>query len=140
VKEYQQKLLFINKKASGGGFPVDYELISKDNGQVLEELGTIIYNNDDTANNYILYLSSDSLDTLTYYNIDNSTKSNYSIPKGRLLKTVRESNQMFAEFLFAEPTRVNNILTLNYKYLVSDSPEQWGTDKIIIDFRQTKKK
>lgn len=137
VKEYQEKLLFINKKASGGGFPVDYEILDKNNGQILEELGTIIYYSDSTFNNYILYISSDSIDTLTYYNINNSTKFKYPIPKGRLWKTVRESNQMFPEFLFDDPIIVNNILTLSYKYLISDSPNQWSQDKIFIDLKQT---
>jgi hypothetical protein len=140
VKEYQQKLLFINKTASGGGFPVDYELIDKDSGQVLEELGPIIYYSDNITDNYILYISSDSLDNMTYYNIENSTKFQFSIPKYRLLKTVSESNEMFPEFLFEDPKTNKNILTITYKYLVSDSPEQWSSDKIIIDLQQVNKK
>lgn len=139
-KEYQNSLLFINKKASGGGFPVDFELISKDNGQVLKEFGTIIFHSDDSLNNYVLYLSSDSLDTLTLYSVDQNKDFNFTIPKGRLLKTVRETSQMFPEFLFEEPTMDKSILTFTYKYLVSNSPEKWDTDKIKIDLQVINKK
>ena len=139
-KEYQNSLLFINNKASGCGFPVDFELISKDNGQVLKEFGTIIFHNDDSLNNYVLYLSSDSLDTLTLYSVDQNKDFNFTIPKGRLLKTVRETSQMFPEFLFEEPTMDKSILTLTYKYLLSNSPEKWDTDKIKIDLQVINKK
>lgn len=140
VKEYQNSLLFINKKASGGGFPEDFELLNKDNGQVLKEFGTIIFHSDDSLNNFVLYLSYESLDTLTYYSIDQNKEFYFSIPKGRLLKTVSGSSQMFPEFLFEEPSIVKSILTLNYKYLVSCSPEIWNTDKIQIDLQTINKK
>lgn len=139
-KEYQSSLLFINKKASGGGFPVDFELVSKDSGQVLKEFGTIIFHSDDSLNNFVLYLSSDSLDTLSLYSVDQNKDFNFSIPKGRLWKTVRETSQMFPEFLFEEPTIDKSILTLTYKYLVSNSPEKWDTDKIQIDLQTINKK
>lgn len=139
VKEYDESLLFINKQASGGGFPANFELINKNNGEVLEELGTIIHSSDMDSGNYILYLSSDSLDTITYYNIDTKTKFNYLIPQGRLRKTVMESNQMFPEFLFEEPKTENNILTLKYKYLVNADPEKWDTDIVTIDLQKINK-
>jgi len=138
-KEYQSSLLFINKKASGGGFPVDFELISKDNGQVLKEFGTIIFHSDDSLNNFVLYLSSDSLDILTLYSIEQNKDFNFSIPKGRLWKTVRESSQMFPEFLFEEPTIDKSILTIKYKYLVIADPEKWDTDIITIDLHRINK-
>jgi hypothetical protein len=139
VKEYKKTLLFENRQASGGGFPINFELINKENGEMAEELGTIIYYTDDTTNNFILYLTTESLDTLTFYNMDNDKKYEFSIPKDRLLKTVKESEIMFPEFLFEEPKIENNILTLTYKYLVSDSPEKWNNDKIIIALNTTKK-
>ena len=139
-KEYQNSLLFINKNASGGGFPVDFELLSKDNGQVLKEFGTIIYHSDDSINNFVLYLSSDSLDTMTFYSVEQNKDFNFSIPKGRLWKTVRETSQMFPEFLFEEPVINNSVLTLTYKYLESNSPEKWETDKIQINLQTLNKK
>ncbi len=139
-KEYQNSLLFINKNVSGGGFPVDFELLSKDNGQVLKEFGTIIYHSDDSINNFVLYLSSDSLDTMTFYSVEQNKDFHFSIPKGRLWKTVRETSQMFPEFLFEEPVIDNSILTLTYKYLVSNSPEKWETDKIQINLQTLNKK
>jgi hypothetical protein len=51
---------------------MNFELI--DNGNVVEDFGTIIYY-DIEFNNYVLYLSFSSLDT--YYNIDTKTKFNY---------------------------------------------------------------
>jgi hypothetical protein len=140
VKEYKTTLLFENRQASGGGFPAYFELIDKDDGKVLEEFGTIIYNSDTDFNNYVLYLSSDSLDTLTFYNIDTRTKFNYSIPSGRLWKTVRESSQICAEFLFEEPKEENRNLTLTYKYLVNSDPEKWSTDIITIDLQKINKR
>lgn len=139
VKEYKTTLLFENRQASGGGFPINFELIDKYNGNVAEEFGTIIYYSDKDSDNYVLYLSSDSLDTLTFYNIDQRTEFNYSIPSGRLMKTVRESSKMFAEFLFEEPKEENNILTLTYKYLVNSDPEKWDTDIITIDLQKLNK-
>lgn len=139
-KEYQNSLLFINKKASGGGFPVDFELISKENGQVLKEFGTIIFHSDDSLNNYVLYLSSESLDTLTLYSVDQNKDFNFTLPKGRLWRTVRETSQMFPEYLFEEPKIEKSILTLTYKYLVSKSPEKWEKDKIQIDLHALNKK
>lgn len=138
-KEYKNSLLFINKKASGGGFPADFELLSKENGHVLKKFGTIIFHSNDSLNNFVLYLSSDSLDTLTLFSVDQNKDFNFSIPEGRLLKTVRESSQMFPEFLFDEPIINNNILTLTYKYLVSNSPEKWDTDIIQIDLQTINK-
>jgi hypothetical protein len=138
VKEYEKTLLFENRQASGGGFPFNFELINKENGEMVEELGAIIYYTDDTVNNFILYLTTESLDTLTFYNIDTEKKYNFLIPKDRLLKTIQESETMFPEFLFEEPKKENNILTLSYKYLINDSPEKWNKDKIIIDLNTTK--
>lgn len=136
VKEYKTTLLFENRKASGGGFPTNFELIDKDSGNIVEDFGTIIYYSDTVANNYVLYLSSDSLDIVTYYNIDTKTKFNYSIPSGRLWKTVRESSQTFAEYLFEKPKEENTILKLTYKYLVSSEPEKWGNDTISIELQK----
>jgi hypothetical protein len=138
VKEFKTTLLFENRQASGGGFPTNFELVDKDNGNIVEDFGTIIYYSDTETNNYVLYLSSDSLDIVTYYNIDTKTKFNYSIPSGRLWKTVRESSQMFAEYLFEEPKEENNILSLTYKYLVSSEPEKWGKDTITIELQKNK--
>lgn len=140
VKEYKTTLLFENRLASGGGFPTNFELIDKENGKVVEVFGTIIYYSDKDSNNYVLFLSTDSLDTLTFYNIDTRTIFNYSIPSGRLWKTIRESSQMFAEFLFEEPKEENSILTLTYKYLVNSDPEKWNTDIIIIDLQKINKR
>lgn len=136
VKEYKTTLLFENRQASGGGFPTNFELIDKDNGKVVEEFGSIIYYSDKDSINYVLYLSSDSLDTLTLYDVNKRTKLNYSIPSERLLKTIRESSEMFPEFLFEEPKEENNILTLTYKYLITIKPEKWGTDTVIIDLKE----
>jgi hypothetical protein len=137
AREYKTALLFENRQASGGGFPINFELINKENGELLEELGTIIYYSDNTTGNYILYLTSDSLDTLTYYNMDSGKKYNFSIPGDRLLKTVQESSSMFVEFLFDEPKTVNQSLLITYKYLVSESPEKWSADDIVIDLTKT---
>jgi hypothetical protein len=138
VKEYKKTLLFENRQVSGGGFPMNFEIIDKDNGNVVEDFGTIIYYSDIEFNNYVLYLSSDSLDIVTYYNIGTKTKFNYLIPQGRLRKTVVEFNQMFPEFLFEEPKTANNILTLKYKYIVSADVEKWNTDIITIDLQKIK--
>jgi hypothetical protein len=46
---------------------MNFELIDKDK---VEDFGTIIYYSDIEFNNYVLYLFFDSLDTVTYYNID----------------------------------------------------------------------
>lgn len=97
VKEYKTSLLFENRQASGGGFPVNFELIDKDDGKVIKDFGTIIHYSDLDSNNYVLYLSSE-LDTVTYYNIPTQTEFKYPIPKGRLRKTVMEASQIFAEF------------------------------------------
>jgi len=133
VKEYKTTLLFENRQASGGGFPINFELIDKKNGKVIEAFGTIIFYSDMASNNYVLYLSTDSMDTLTYYHIDTRTKYTFSIPPGRLKKTIMESNEMFPEYLFEEPKTENNLLTVKYKYLVSDEPEKWNKDSVIID-------
>jgi hypothetical protein len=139
VKEYKKTLLFENRQASGGGFPINFELINKENGEMVEELGAIIFYTDEATNNFILYLKTESLDTLTFYNMDNDKKYEFSIPKNRLLKTIKESEIMFPEFLFEEPKTENNILKLKYKYLVSNSPEMWKTDNILINLNETKK-
>ena len=139
VKEYRRSLLFMNRQASGGGFPVDFELLSKDNAALIENFGHIIYYSDDSINNYVLYLSSGNLDTLTFYNIDAEAKYFFPVPAGRLSKTVSESSVMFPEYLFDEPKISENILTIVYKYLISDAPEKWGTGKITIDLRKTMK-
>jgi hypothetical protein len=138
VKEYQETLLFQNRQASGGGFPINFELISKYNGELIEDFGTVVCYSDDNSDNYILYLS-DKLDEMIYYNVDTQTKSHYPIPKGRLEKTVKESSQMFAESLFNPPKKRNNILTLTYRYLVSTSPEKWNADTIHINLKTTKR-
>ena len=138
VKEYKTTLLFENRQASGGGFPNYFELLDKDNGNIVEDFGTIIHYSDTEFDNYVLYLSSDSLDIVTYYDIDTKTKFNYSIPSGRLWKTIRESSKIFPEYLFDEPKEENNILTMTYKYLVSSEPEKWGNDTITIELKKNK--
>ena len=139
MKEYKTTLLFENRQASGGGFPTYFELIDKENGEVIEDFGTIINFSDKDSDNYVLYLSSDSLDTLTLFDIDTKTAYNFSIPQGRLRKTVMESSQMFPEFLFEEPKEEKNILTLTYKYLVNSDPEKWKKDIITIDLQKINK-
>lgn len=135
IKEYKKSLLFQNRQASGGGFPINYELINKKNGEIIEKFGTIIYYSDANSKNFVLYLSSDGLDTVTYYNIETETKFNFAIPSGRLTKTVRESSQPFAEYLFEKPEIKNNILILKYKYLVDKQPAKWSEDGITINLK-----
>ena len=135
IKEYENSLLFENRQVSGGGFPENYELLDKDNAKVIANFGSIIYHSDLDSENYILYLSDDSLNTVTYYDIRSQSKFNFSIPKGRLRKTVMDSSQMFPEYLFDKPTLKNNILVLVYKYLENSETNKWNTDIIKIDLK-----
>jgi hypothetical protein len=136
AKEYERTLLFVNKHVSGAGSPLDYELLNKDNGEVLKVFGRIIYSSDDMTGNYILYLG--SLDTLNFYNIESDKIYSFSIPSGQLYETCRESTIIFPEYLFDKPKTENHSLIISYKYLVNKSPEQWISNNIFIDLSKTK--
>ena len=133
IKEFRTSLLFENRQASGGGFPINLALLNKDNGELLEDFGPIINYNDNYSNGYILYFSDDSLNIVSYYNLNTEKTFNFPIPRNRISKTIEESSEVCPEFLFDDPIIENNILLFKYKYLILDTPETWGFDCIKID-------
>lgn len=135
VTEFEKGLLFEIKQASGCCFPSPIVLLNKDNGEVIEEIGNIIFYND-TIYNFVIYFSNDSLDSLTLYYIDTGKKYQFSIPKERFKQTINQTGVMYPEFLFEEPTILNFTYTFIYKYQNQGDTNKWNKDKINIDLRK----
>jgi len=116
VKEYSNALLFMNRQASGGGFPINYVLINKKNGEVSEELGPILFYSEDPKKEIIVTLVNDSIPLLSFQDVKSKEIKNYPISNDENDVTRFMSNEMFPENHFNNAILKENIFEIEYSY------------------------
>ena len=124
--ETKNHFLVKNKVISGCCEPLEIVLFNKDNGNKIKKLGTLIFDKDIGQNSYFLILQ--DLNTVLLFKSSDDKTYTFSLPKGRLEKTLKRSGDFNAENYFTDAEFKANIFTVNYKYL--DEYKRWKTAKI----------
>jgi len=134
VKEYSNTILFMNRQASGGGFPMNYELINKENGEIYKELGPILFYSDKEQNELIVTLINDTIPLLSFFYINSEENENYPVSKKENNVTRFMSNEMFPENHFRNAILKDNIFEVEYSYKEPDN-DKWHRINIIIELK-----
>lgn len=133
-KEYSKVILFENRQASGGGYPMNYILINKDNGEVFKELGPILFNSKDLTNEIIVTLINDSIPLLSFYNLKTDKIMNYPVSNKENEMTRFMSNEMFPENHFSNALMTENKFEIDYSFKMTDN-KNWQKSKIEIELK-----
>lgn len=119
--EYNNKILIGSKTASGCCYPLEYSLIDKIDGKLLEKIGTIIfYSSEDKNKPFLVYLNNKSKNyiTFTIYNINTGIEKELKFLSNQLVKIKINkdfnSNIIYQENIILDVTLTNNILAIQY--------------------------
>ena len=134
VKEYSNSLLFMNRQASGGGFPINYTLINKENGEVSKELGPILFYSENQTNELIVTLINDSIPLLSFYDLKSKETKNYPVSNKENDVTRFMSTERFPENHFRNAILKENIFEIEYSYKESGN-NNWLRTKITIELK-----
>lgn len=124
--ETKKHFLVKNKVISGCCEPLEIVLFNKENGNKIKKLGTLIFEKNIAQNSYFFMLQ--DLNTVLLFKSRDDKTYTFSLPKGRLEKTLKRSGDFHAENYFTDAEFKPNIFTANYKYL--DENKRWKTAKI----------
>jgi hypothetical protein len=100
IMENKQSFLIMNRLISGCCTPPEFLLFSKNNGKLLEKLGYLIYYSKNEEENFVLYFSDSTLNTVTLQYINSGKRYKISVPPNRFAETLKGTGENYAELLF----------------------------------------
>lgn len=133
VKEYSKTVLFINCQSSGGGYPKNYELINKENGEVFKKLGPILYYSRDDLNEFVVTLKIDTIPLIVFYNLKTGIVEEHPISEEVNDLTISIHEDMFPETHFKDAFLANGIFRITYNYKNNINKKKWLSNEIIIE-------
>lgn len=136
VKENKQSFLLMNRLISGCCTSPEYLLFNKDNGKLLNNLGSLIYYSENTKDNFVLFFSDSTLNSVTLLNLDTGKQYKIYLPKNRFRATLERTGDNYAELLFDEGELKNSVFTIGYRYQKTEKAETWYNDRIKIDLKK----
>lgn len=135
IHEYSQYLLFENKQVSGGGIPSDYELISKNDGSVVNRLGPILFFSEAYPEEVIVRFKKVPKPALAIYDLMNGAETIYEINTDKKEVLDFMNTDDYPENHFWYPKFVDGFFTAEYMYKDSSSAPDWHSEKISIRHR-----
>jgi hypothetical protein len=136
IQEYQKSFLIMNNLISGCCTPPEYLLFSKDNGQLIKNIGGVVYYSERRSNNFLLYFTNSSLNSLTLFYVDTGKRFNIRLPVGRFTTTLEKTGDLYGEYLFDEASLANTKFSIGYRYQRNEKADKWYTGKVTIDLNQ----
>jgi hypothetical protein len=136
VKENKHSFLIINRVISGCCTPPEFLLYNKNSGTLLENIGSLIYYSNDTQDNFVLYFSDSTLNTITLRYLNSGKKYKIPVPKNRFTETLEKTSENYAELLFYEHELKKPVFTIGYKYQLKEEAKTWYNDTIRLNLKK----
>ncbi|RYY45042.1 MAG: hypothetical protein EOO06_17195 [Chitinophagaceae bacterium] len=136
IKENNQSFLIMNRLISGCCTPPAFLLFNKNNGKLLEKLGSLIYYSEEAKENFILYFSDSTLNAVTLHFLNSGKKYKISVPKNRFAETLEKTGENYAELLFDAGELKSSFFTIEYRYQRKEETEKWYKDTIRLDLKK----
>ena len=138
-KEYSNLLLFQNRQASGGGFPINYALINKENGEVFSDLGPILYYSENYPAEFIVSLREDTVQkkySLDFYFLKTNKDYYYTNIEKSDQISINDSQPLYGENLFKDAKIIGDTFKIVYNYHKISEPDKIYKDTIMIDLKK----
>ena len=130
--EYEESILIANRLWSGSGSPYEYQLIDKETGKEIINLGKEIYLDEEHLNPYFISLDLDN-SKIRIYNLNTRKTSKIPFNISKIDSTFKLGGFLqFPEELFEPGEIKNNIFRVNYRYRLEGNDELLS-EKIKID-------
>ena len=144
ASEYYSTFLIQNNVISGCCDPPEFILFDKSNGNLKVNIGKIIFYSKIKAYPYIVKLTNSNYknfryknyNSLTFLNVNNAKAFKVKLPKGRILQTLKISNEAFPEHLFDEAKIKNGVFIVTYQYKNAGQNEKWFKGKITVNLNR----
>ena len=144
ASEYYSTFLIQNNVISGCCDPPEFILFDKSNGSLKVNIGKIIFYSEIKTYPYIVKLTNSNYKTfryknynsLTFLNVNNTKTFKVKLPKGRILQTLKISNEAFPEYLFDEAKIKNGVFIVTYQYKKAERKGKWFKDKIRVNLNR----
>jgi hypothetical protein len=133
--EYKNTFMIENRLISGCCDPSEYVLFDKNNGKKIANLGREIYYSDIKKHSYFVTIDSKRSNYLNFLNLNNGKLFKINLPKGRIEKTLKITNEIFSESLFEEGKIKNGTFDIKYRYKTKDNGK-WLIGEIKVDLNQ----
>lgn len=133
--EFQNTFMIENRLISGCCSPSEYILFDKRNGKKTALLGREIYHSENKKYPYFVGIDGEKSNFLTFLNFDTNKTFKINLPKERLEKTLKITNEIYSEALFEEAKIKNGIFDVKYRYKTQDKGE-WLIGAIKVDLNK----
>jgi len=132
IKEYSNTILFMNRQSSGGGVPMNYELINKENGEIFKKIGSLLYYTKDNSHETVVTLKNDSIPLLVFFNIKTGITKEFPINNEVNGMTKFISNEMFPENRFRNARLESNLFKIECRYKNTNNEKSWHKKEITV--------
>lgn len=132
--EFENSFLIENSVVSGCCQPDEYILYDKITGAKISELGTLVFIEISGKKPFVLTLKGN--DDLLFTDLSDNKSYVVKIPKDKIDKTMKNSDELYAENLFGNVRMQNGLLSMELKYKISKQGK-WKKEIIKFDVNKT---
>jgi hypothetical protein len=133
--EYKNSFLVEYHTISGCCDPYEYILFDKATGRKIANIGRQLFASNDNKYPYIVSIDKDKSNFLSFLNLETNKIFKINLPKGRIEKTLKITNDHFSETLFEEGEIKNGVFKIQYKYKNSED-DDWLSKTISVDLKK----
>lgn len=133
--EYKNSFLVEYHTISGCCDPYEYILFNKTNGKKIANVGRQLFGSNNNKYPYIVTIDKDKSNFLNFVNLETNKIFKIDIPKGRIEKTLKITNEIFSESLFEEGIIKNGVFEIKYKYKKTEK-DKWLIGKVTVDLKK----
>jgi len=130
IKEFDSKLWFKQQKVPGCCYPPSHFLLNAKVGTTLWEVQEDLFVQENQEKNLVFYFSDTTFTQLVAFDLMKNKKTNYTIPKNRILKTLKMAKVPFVSEIFEKSRIVKSQVEMYYNYYKEDGRKQWVKDTI----------
>lgn len=132
--EFENSFLIENSLVSGCCQPDEYILYDKSSGDKISDLGTLVFIEKSGQKPFLLTLKGN--DDLLFTGLNSNRSYVVKIPKDKIDKTMKNSNELYAQNLFQKVQMKNGLLSMELRYKVSKKVK-WKKEIITLDVNTT---
>ena len=128
--EFRNSFLIENSVVSGCCQPNEYILYNKNNGNKISDLGTLVYLEKTGKQPFVITFKRN--DDLFFTDLRDNKSYVVKIPKDKIDKTMKNSDELYAENLVGNVQMKNGLLSMELRYKVSKKGK-WKKEIITFD-------
>ena len=92
--------LILNSVISGCCTPAEFILFNKNTGRYIKNFGPLIYYNDSLKYPLLVSVNNNGFNALKFYNVETKRQFTVSLPKDKIMNTLKIGSDLYPEFLF----------------------------------------